>query len=230
MSKTKCSVHECTSDVVARGLCDLHYRRLLHHEDLEQGRPEDWGSRADHVLYSMWSTLRRRNIAVASEWRDFWIFVRDVGERPSKDHSVQPVDVNRPLGPSNFFWREKVVKKRKTESQKEYWARYQRAYRKLHPDRVRNTDLKKDYGINLDDYDRMLAEQGGVCAICKQPERAFEKRFDRVRKLAVDHCHDTGKVRGLLCTGCNQGIGNFDHNIELLRLAITYLWRFTHET
>lgn len=69
----------------------------------------------------------------------------------------------------------------------------------------------------------MLEEQNGVCAICRQPETV--KRNDKVRLLAVDHCHDTTKVRGLLCAGCNIMIGHADHNIDILTRAIDYLRR-----
>lgn len=82
-------------------------------------------------------------------------------------------------------------------------------------DAWRNERLKREYGITLDDYERMLSEQGGACAICGALPGA--------RRLAVDHCHKTGVVRGLLCTSCNVGIGNLADDPELLRSAIRYL-------
>jgi hypothetical protein len=75
--------------------------------------------------------------------------------------------------------------------------------------------LKKRYGLTLADYDALLAEQGGVCAICRSPPTSI--------RLAVDHCHATGTVRGLLCTNCNQAIGKLNDSPELLRSAINYL-------
>jgi hypothetical protein len=60
----------------------------------------------------------------------------------------------------------------------------------------------KLYGITVQDYDRMLKKQDGVCLICKRPEKN--------RKLAVDHDHETGAVRGLLCTSCNNTLGWFE--------------------
>lgn len=66
----------------------------------------------------------------------------------------------------------------------------------------------------------MLGEQGGVCAICGQKETSTYR--GKVRKLAVDHCHKTGRVRGLLCMNCNQGLGKFQHSHELLIKAATY--------
>jgi hypothetical protein len=80
----------------------------------------------------------------------------------------------------------------------------------------RNYHLKQPYGITAADYDRMLAEQGGLCALCR--ERPAEH---------VDHDHVTGRVRGLLCFCCNQGLGNFRDRADVLRLAVGYLQQTT---
>lgn len=76
--------------------------------------------------------------------------------------------------------------------------------------------LKKKFGITMDDYERKLAEQGGVCQICK-------RACPSGRRLAVDHNHDTGAVRSLLCGPCNRGIGMFGEDPDRLRIAISYL-------
>lgn len=75
--------------------------------------------------------------------------------------------------------------------------------------------LKRNYGITHDDYLQMLKTQNGLCAICSKAE---EKR-----RLAVDHCHHTGKIRGLLCGKCNTAIGKLNDNVCLLKKAIQYL-------
>lgn len=85
-------------------------------------------------------------------------------------------------------------------------------------DKVRWQRILRDYGISQLDYESMLEAQGGVCDICKKPERS--KRF---KFLAVDHDHLTNKVRGLLCNRCNAGLGNFDDVIPLLCKAANYL-------
>ena len=69
----------------------------------------------------------------------------------------------------------------------------------------------------------MHAEQGGVCAVCRKPETARNYRTGGTLALAVDHCHETGVVRGLLCGNCNKGIGGLMHDRELLLAAINYL-------
>jgi hypothetical protein len=81
--------------------------------------------------------------------------------------------------------------------------------------------LQRKYGITLEDYDRMLKEQGGVCAIC----RSDDVGNDRAARWHVDHCHNSNKVRGLLCHRCNMGIGYFKDDPARLRAAAEYLER-----
>lgn len=78
--------------------------------------------------------------------------------------------------------------------------------------------LKQKYGITLEQYDELLIKQNGKCAVCSKPEQE-----ERYRRLAVDHCHDTLKVRGLLCHRCNRAIGLLKDNVDYLRSAIVYL-------
>jgi hypothetical protein len=81
----------------------------------------------------------------------------------------------------------------------------------------RDLALRNAYGISLEEYDNMLESQLGCCAICAMtPEK-------NGRRLDVDHCHETGRVRGLLCASCNLGIGKFKDNPSLLAEAIKYL-------
>lgn len=77
--------------------------------------------------------------------------------------------------------------------------------------------LKRTYGISYQEYLTMLEAQGGCCAICGTDDTGKRKAF------AVDHCHETGNVRGLLCSNCNTGIGNLRDDIGLLERAIEYL-------
>ena len=80
----------------------------------------------------------------------------------------------------------------------------------------RDNSLRIKYGIDQIDYDRLNTLQQGRCAICN---------IDALGDLHVDHNHVNGKVRGLLCRGCNVGLGNFFDNPELLRMAARYLER-----
>ncbi len=86
----------------------------------------------------------------------------------------------------------------------------------------RDYSLRSKYKITLEEYDKLLEKQNGVCALCKKEENAVEKYYKGIKRLAVDHCHDTNKIRGLLCSSCNIGIGNLKHDPELLRKAASY--------
>ncbi|HEX5997147.1 MAG TPA: endonuclease VII domain-containing protein [Jiangellales bacterium] len=79
--------------------------------------------------------------------------------------------------------------------------------------RLRNSALLRKYGITTDDYDEMVREQNGQCAICRSSGEL----------LHVDHCHETGRLRGLLCSHCNKGLGHFKDEPERLLAAVQYL-------
>lgn len=87
--------------------------------------------------------------------------------------------------------------------------------------RVENSYLTRMYGITKADYDTMEAEQEGKCAICR--EFNFAMGTYHTGKLMVDHDHDSGKVRGLLCHNCNRGIGLFKDSPEVASAAAQYL-------
>ncbi len=86
-------------------------------------------------------------------------------------------------------------------------------------ERKRLQNMIAKYGITIDDFERMNKEQNGVCKICNEPP-ALKTKWGR---LAVDHCHTTGKVRGLLCYPCNTLLGNANDSRWRLRRAIDYL-------
>jgi len=81
--------------------------------------------------------------------------------------------------------------------------------------------LIKTYGMTKQEYDEMLEVQEGSCLLCNK--KSYKTSSGKVRSLSVDHCHETGKVRGLLCQNCNVGLGNFKDDITLLGRAIDYL-------
>ncbi|TMG36319.1 MAG: hypothetical protein E6H92_10035 [Chloroflexi bacterium] len=78
-----------------------------------------------------------------------------------------------------------------------------------------------NYGCDPAQFDAMLAAQGGLCAICRGPQTVRWR--SRLKQLAVDHDHQTGHIRGLLCDACNHGLGSFRNDTSLLRSAIDYL-------
>lgn len=87
----------------------------------------------------------------------------------------------------------------------------------------RNKGLRKKYGIKHTDYERMLEEQGGVCAICGTDDPGGHGGRRGTKFFHIDHCHTTGAVRGLLCQRCNNGLGCFSDDVVLMHGAIGYL-------
>jgi hypothetical protein len=72
---------------------------------------------------------------------------------------------------------------------------------------------KYRYGLSKEDFYLLKKEQDGKCKICGR----------EMKKYNIDHCHKTGKIRGILCTSCNMGIGMFKDDVELLEKVISYL-------
>lgn len=84
-------------------------------------------------------------------------------------------------------------------------------------------DLRVMYGITIEDYNKMFIDQGGCCAICRRPEVIVDKRTDRMRRLSVDHDHETGIVRGLLCHACNVCLGFVEESTDVIDRVRLYL-------
>lgn len=104
-------------------------------------------------------------------------------------------------------------------------ARWKRQRYQTHREDVRrhqrNSYLRCTYGIEPEEYDAMLEAQGGHCAICPATEPGGGKAF-----FPVDHCHVTGRKRGLLCDRCNRGIGLLGDDVEVVESAASYLRAF----
>lgn len=92
-------------------------------------------------------------------------------------------------------------------------------YNKNNSDKVRSYKLHQRYGLTLYEYNQLLNKQKGRCKICKSLHtgRKTSSHFH------VDHCHTTGKIRGLLCHKCNSALGKFNDDVQILKNAIKYL-------
>lgn len=89
-------------------------------------------------------------------------------------------------------------------------------------------NLRKNYGLTPEDFAAMLAAQNGVCALCGEaPNPAGVRAASR---LHVDHDHETGRVRALLCNHCNRGIGAFRDDPDLMQRASLYVWKHRQQT
>lgn len=115
---------------------------------------------------------------------------------------------------------------RKEYERKRYLIRGAEARRKAKERAVadplyyRKGNIKSKYGLSLEGYRDMLTNQGGCCKICGTVEPGRFDHFD------IDHCRDTGTIRGLLCQLCNKGLGMFKHDAGLLKKASCYLQQF----
>jgi len=111
---------------------------------------------------------------------------------------------------------------------------YSKTWYEKNKERVRhynNTDSQKynsrkynlrKYGLTPDSYAKLIEEQDNRCAICQQPETVLGTGGE-IKNLAIDHNHETGQTRGLLCNNCNRALGLFQDSAELLERAIKYV-------
>lgn len=135
------------------------------------------------------------------------------------------IKCKRPL-PVSAFQRDKYKKYGIKHVCKECYNSYQkpigRNWRSKNRDKLREEyiwrDRKFDFGITKEQYLQMLADQNGACAICK-----VKPAENASRKMHVDHNHTTGEIRGLLCRGCNHGLGHFGDSITIIKNAACYL-------
>lgn len=175
-----------------------------------------------HPLSQTW-LVRKRQGRLAPVWADdFERFCVDVGERPSHRHDLVEADKSMKMGPSNFMWKEPLVPPHIQFGTEEYRAAYKAATKTS----VQDKRYKRHYGLSLEEYNSMSAKQNHACAICGEREQVVT-RGDGAAKLSVDHCHKSGKIRGLLCMYCNTGIGKLRDDPALLRAAADYIERNT---
>lgn len=89
---------------------------------------------------------------------------------------------------------------------------------------MREQDFRRKYGLSVEEYEALAFKQAYCCAICGKPESSMSNQGE-VKRLAVDHCHERGVVRGLLCAKCNVGLGHFQDDPMLVWSALEYLVR-----
>lgn len=166
--------------------------------------------------------FRRKSVAWARlnrssrrhDWTDIDHFFATIGEMNDEEGTVAALDESRPIGPENFRWLLRVQGKFDYKT-KEGMAAYMKAYRDANPGRWRHNHLKTNYNIDEVEFHAMKQAQNGICLICESGS------VDE--NLAIDHCHKTGKLRGLLCKQCNFAMGQFGDNASLLRRAAEFL-------
>lgn len=204
-----CSVESCTYPSSVRGYCSTHYARWKRTGDVQADVPI-----RRHVQQPALCTTgcgkpsAARGLCVVHYQR--WKTSGEAGEAALRRRPSSPDDTEKPctscgeMKPLDDYHRDKRNRDGRQTTCKACYHVYQTNIRR-----------KRVYGITSADYDRMAAEQDGRCLVCGERPTA--------RILVVDHCHRTGKVRGLLCDRCNRLLGVADDNVELLRKAIAFL-------
>lgn len=116
--------------------------------------------------------------------------------------------------------RDRELRKKYYKENPERFKSSVKKYRDNNIEKVRlmdkSSNLKRTWGITLEEKEKIMLSQNNCCAICLVS-------FDKIKIVCIDHNHVTGKVRNLLCVPCNAGIGNFKENINILKSAITYI-------
>lgn len=220
--RTLCSVDGCNDQVKTHGLCDKHWARVCKNGSTDD--PFARGAKTAHPLYHSWSWIRREGKKAGGcdpRWDKFWHFVDDVGEAPSPLHRLYKKSYDLPYGPLNFVWNERVLDDIESLARAEYMKAWRRAYEMRNPRHFKNQYLRK-YGITIEQFDAILAQQNGVCAICQGEEKSEHPTRGKFA-LAVDHDHKTKVVRSLLCSDCNRSIGLMREKPDLFRRAADYL-------
>lgn len=174
-----------------------------------------------HPLYITWFE-KKQNKRLCEEWLIFKVFCEVVGERPEGNFVLNRPNKNKLYGPDNWEWLEKL-KKEENETDKKWWARKWADARKRNPNVEYDRNLKRSFGISLEEYLEKLKNQNYVCAICKEPETLIIKATGLLKRMAVDHCHNSEKIRDILCNRCNTTIGLAEDNIKLLEKMKQYL-------
>lgn len=123
----------------------------------------------------------------------------------------QEKDINDFYNRGNYFtYTCKICLSEKQKTYEKSQVKYSKEY-------YRESAVRLKYGLTEKEYNKIYKDQNGKCAICGMPESELKK------KLCVDHDHKTGKVRGLLCTLCNQALGSFKDNQSNIENALYYL-------
>lgn len=170
-------------------------------------------------LQSLWKRTAAENPS-GTGWPSFEAFSTDLKDHIFPQGRVVAVDPSRPVGPGNFQMERRAKFNRNTPEGRVAYYLYRNERDR---DRIKNTTLKNTFGLSLDEFNAMYTAQNGLCAMCGEPETWV--RGGRLHSLSVDHCHETGAIRELLCRACNNGIGHFKENTDALRKAADYLDR-----
>ena len=221
MPKTRnigvCIAPGCNKPERSVGYCANHYA-IVRKRNTPEYLVRD---RTTNPYYHLWIERKTRGI-LAPEWLNFYCFTQDIGMKPPGYYFLVRPNKKEPYGPNNFVWQEKL-KRVEGESDKDWHARKWKSRHVKTPGFEQKRRPGRRFGFTIGQYDMLLAEQGGVCAICKEQEIAVFHKTGKVKRFSIDHCHATNKIRQLLCARCYLTIGKVKESIPLLEAMIEYL-------
>lgn len=193
-----CSVKGCCRKYLAKGYCEMHYRRVRRYGSTELSK--------DHCSKRKYKGKCK---------------ITGCNNKSEKGNFCLPHYKEN----KNRIHREwyKRNKKKKIKQSLEYAMgkgkeNHKRSYKKwakANPDKLASGSLRYTCGIDLKDKENLYKAQNGCCALCGD--------YIKIEDMCVDHDHETGIVRGLLCHRCNRGLGQFKDDIKLLKKAFDYL-------
>jgi hypothetical protein len=237
-----CSIPGCGQPYEGHGLCNRHYKKWKKYGDPHAGYErrkngegkvhrgfivKTYGDQRayEHVhIMSQYlgrplrddERIRHLNGDRADNRLDNLLLIRLPDCTSSKEctrcHQVKPLDAFAPRGTGRAKRHSACIECNHTRTSE---LRQDPAVSKRLSERGYFSKIKCQFGLDRDTYSQMLSGQEGKCAICRQ--------LPSKKKLSVDHCHATGRVRGLLCTTCNSLLGRCKDNPQILRLAVEYL-------
>lgn len=195
-----CTIEGCGREHNARGLCNNHY--------------ESW-RRANNPEVRARELQRRK---------DYYAANREVISAKSKrKYKMEPT-------PKRLASRQYYAEKKESISaaRKTAWAQRSEEQRAKDSRRALDNKYRNLFGVTLEKVERVFEQQGNACAVCRiaLPDLLSpEKRRGTMNVPTLDHCHKTGRLRGILCNHCNRGLGLFHDDSERLRAAADYLSR-----
>jgi Autographiviridae endonuclease VII len=219
-----CKVQDCNTNTIdGHSVCPVHKYRWFKYKSYDVPKKEiipipdgyvkickHHGNLKEHEVFKRKNYLRCKYCH--QEYYKINIEKRD---KDNKDYRTNFPDK---VKTDNKEWRLK---------NKEYNDERIAKWRGNNPDKVKfmrwRGHIKFTYKITSKEYDEMIEQQNGLCKICNKPETKMNMLKDGIQRLSVDHCHKTGKVRGLLCGKCNTALGSLRDSIDTLNSAIAYL-------
>jgi len=245
--RKSCAVQGCELKTTARGFCQKHYVRFKRTGDAtsvsRKARPKVCsveGCEGKHNGRGFCDTHRRRFLQYGTPTPEGIKFPARQGEflsdgitktcstcyvdKPVAEFSKQSIrqdglniTCKKCLKARHDIRYKDPVKRQRIRDAGARW-------RERNPDADADKRLRRVYGITLAEYVELFKAQGGVCAICKEGETTKRmKKGEGRERLAVDHCHDTGRIRGLLCFKCNTAIGALGDTEQSAQRVVDYL-------